>query len=687
MADKALVLAINDYESVSGLRGCVNDAHNMARLLTETFGFPSDGVRVVLDREVRKARVRTELTWLFDGLSDGDRAALHFSGHGSQVADVDQDEEGDGLDELLCLSDMDFSRASTYITDDELGRMLKKCPRGVELTVVLDCCHSGTGTRKVLPPPDFSAPEPRMIESATAARVAARLVEARPGRDAWSLPELTRFARETIAPEARDIVLARFVAPPPDVAARVEGIRAARGIAPKDSAFASVARLNHVLLAACQDHQTAADAYIDGSYNGAFTFYLARALRELGPNADRHVLVERVGALLGSDRFEQVPRLEASRLTGALFTSEEETVPEPPDEPTTPVEPIEFPPEVSDPTEVPMPSVADLEYDGAELFRELLATYNRLLDILQPTGRPAPSPTARAGPRHIVYVHGIGGHAPGFSNGWWSSLRPFAPSLAPGTLATQIDPPNGNRHEALWSDLVNRSRAADPVQDAEEAALAAQLREELEERKRVLIEACNAVAPVAAERGLDIDAESMREQVDTRFLGNIDDFVRYMSDAKLRAQVLDRFTRIVGPLLAAGNELEIIAHSWGTVVAYEGLRQLSEKAALPSRSVRHFFTCGAALAIGAVRWNLFGRVKDGRLPRLVGRWTNLNARGDIVGGPLASRGYAVHDDRVDLVAVGCRVFPPNPVCTHASYFVPSNIAVNRSIIGDLIETG
>lgn len=38
--------------------------------------------------------------------------------------------------------------------------------------------------------------------------------------------------------------------------------------------------INHVLFSACRDNQTSADAYIGGSYNGAFTYYFCKHLRD-----------------------------------------------------------------------------------------------------------------------------------------------------------------------------------------------------------------------------------------------------------------------------------------------------------------------------------------------------------------------------------------------------------------------
>ena len=75
----------------------------------------------------------------------------------------------------------------------------------------------------------------------------------------------------------------------------------------------------------------------------------------------------------------------------------------------------------------------------------------------------------------------------------------------------------------------------------------------------------------------------------------INDFVTYLRDDQVRAGVIGRFTDVVRPLLEGGARVDVISHSWGTVVAYEGLRQLEDDGLVEPR-VHNFFTVGAALS-------------------------------------------------------------------------------------------
>ena len=152
----------------------------------------------------------------------------------------------------------------------------------------------------------------------------------------------------------------------------------------------------------------------------------------------------------------------------------------------------------------------------------------------------------------------------------------------------------------------------------------------------------------------------------------------------MRQNIINRFTEQVQPLLMAGAELDIIAHSWGTVVAYEGLREL-ETLSLSGR-VNSFFTVGSALSVGPVRSSLRQANRDGRRPRFVERWVNLNAKGDLVGGVLRDK-FDVDYEFLDLEPVGCsrnffRMY--NLSCAHSSYFVSNNIQVNRDIFARFI---
>jgi hypothetical protein len=263
--------------------------------------------------------------------------------------------------------------------------------------------------------------------------------------------------------------------------------------------------------------------------------------------------------------------------------------------------------------------------------------------------------------RHLVYVHGICRHQSNYSDSWWNAMRRFTSVFGQGTLGAE-------RREVLWSDLVNaRDLQVSPDQQEAKQSLIEVMQDRMD-RERGNEDESRDIDP--SDRGLEIP-----------FLNCLDDFTVYMVDSAKRAQIIKRFTDVIQPLLDAGGAIDIIAHSWGTVVAYEGLRELAESGHRPGR-VHNLFTVGAALSIGPVKQALRTANKDGRRPANVDRWINLNARGDVVGGVLKGRPYQVDHDFPSVVPFKCNTLfghAVNPACAHRSYFVDGNDAVNRDI--------
>lgn len=300
--------------------------------------------------------------------------------------------------------------------------------------------------------------------------------------------------------------------------------------------------------------------------------------------------------------------------------------------------------------------------------------------------------------QRLVYVHGICRHTTGFSNSWWNSLQPFLPgTFGPGILGQ-------TRLEVVWSDLVNQAglllaaqaETAGATQAGEVSAIqqwqqaSAEIKEALRDREDQAGLAARAPLDDAprAEGVFDpITEPHLASGISIPGINCIDDFAVYLTSDNTRQRILDRFIDLVRPELQAGRSLNIIAHSWGTVVAYEGLRQLEDQG-LKTPLVQNFFTVGAALSIPPVKMRLRSMNKDGKKPANTRRWFNLDVRGDIVGGPLKGRPYAVDADFVNLEPVGCNsvLGIVNPQCAHGSYFVAANKAVNRDIFANRIAS-
>ena len=149
MAKKAVLVGVNRYRIPgSDLRGCVPDVKNMSRLIQGQYGFDASDITMLTDFDATKKAMEEAITGMVSGAKRGDVLLLHFSGHGSNVPD-DNDEEADNRDEILCPTDLDWYDP---FRDDWLRNVFDGLSAGVSLTMISDSCHSGTVTRAIEPP-------------------------------------------------------------------------------------------------------------------------------------------------------------------------------------------------------------------------------------------------------------------------------------------------------------------------------------------------------------------------------------------------------------------------------------------------------------------------------------------------------------------------------------------------------
>jgi len=281
---RALLVGINPYKKphINKLNGCVSDVLNIRDALKTFYGFENSGIRVLTDDRAEKDAILDRLNDLVHGARDGDPIVFHYSGHGSQVRDRDGDELADSMDELICPYDMDWD--GTFITDDDLAAILEKLPEGTPMEVLLDCCHSGTGIRKLMG--------------------LATLISTRNG------------AQEEVWGSSQP----RYTPPPIDMICRSEGEE-------KDLSINRLLLTNQylskpVLWAGCRSDQTSADAFIEGKYNGAFTFYLCQNIRKAEGKISRAELIKRMREDLKLGSYDQIPQLETKepgKITGNIF--------------------------------------------------------------------------------------------------------------------------------------------------------------------------------------------------------------------------------------------------------------------------------------------------------------------------------------------------------------------------------
>ena len=100
MAKRALLIGVNKYQVPGAdLRGCVNDVKNLNAALIEVYGFKKSDITALTDGAATKKAMKAGIKRLVSDSKKGDIAVLHYSGHGSNVPD-DNDDESDGRDEI-----------------------------------------------------------------------------------------------------------------------------------------------------------------------------------------------------------------------------------------------------------------------------------------------------------------------------------------------------------------------------------------------------------------------------------------------------------------------------------------------------------------------------------------------------------------------------------------------------------
>jgi hypothetical protein len=157
------------------LRGSINDVMEMRKVLeSDRYKIPTANIVTLTDDKATKqgifaayqSTLIANAKKYFETAKKRDAVVMfQFSGHGSQVPDVDGDEK-DGLDETLVTYDSQDVKGKNFdITDDEIFALTSELKKYTDnIVYVFDSCHSGSGTRTAEDarrlPPRTTVPEP-----------------------------------------------------------------------------------------------------------------------------------------------------------------------------------------------------------------------------------------------------------------------------------------------------------------------------------------------------------------------------------------------------------------------------------------------------------------------------------------------------------------------------------------------
>jgi hypothetical protein len=265
---KALIVGINDYQNPNNnLSGCVPDAMDMAETL-KILGFPPTKMKLLLNEQASTEGILNGLDWLVKDAQGNDVLVFYYSGHGSQAADLDN-EEHDNLDEILVPWDISW-RKNLFITDDMLyEKFTKKVPRSVRTDVVLDCCFSGSATRSVV----------------------------HMGFDDEPINQYRSMKQ-------------RYLPPPKDHQFRLNSMVPAFTDKKRFGDKSIIDNQNNVLLSMSSEDQVSWELGFDDGVRGVGTYYYTRILRRSNGQVSRGEAYSILRSSLAEDGYEQIPQLE-----------------------------------------------------------------------------------------------------------------------------------------------------------------------------------------------------------------------------------------------------------------------------------------------------------------------------------------------------------------------------------------
>jgi hypothetical protein len=252
-----LLVGVNDYgPGIGALAGCLNDVDCLREYLEGHVDRGALALEILKDRDATRANVIDRFRSHLGQASAGDVALFQFCGHGARWASNRAFREfyPDGRDEgLVC---HDSRRPGGYdLADKELAVLVAEvAARGAHTTVVLDCCHSGSGTRGV---DAFRGLRPRLTHEVTTERPLESYLDG-------------HYVR-------RDAATPLFVP-----------------------------RSRHIVLAACERGQLAQES----GAHGVFTSTLVDVLTAFGGELTYADLFTRCRAAVRSRAFDQDPQFE-----------------------------------------------------------------------------------------------------------------------------------------------------------------------------------------------------------------------------------------------------------------------------------------------------------------------------------------------------------------------------------------
>ncbi|MEM6261282.1 MAG: caspase family protein [Bacteroidota bacterium] len=273
----SLLVGINDYPiAAHRLTGCRNDALAFKSYLDNRIDSAEFALRtkILFDREATRSNIAREFETHLGKAGPDDVAVFYYSGHGARekAGEFFAHLEPDGMNETLVCWDSRLEDGMD-LADKELSTLVQLAGlNGAHVVMILDCCHSGSGTRSLERDVTHQGYAVRRIEDAANDR----------SLDSYLLPQQGRGvlgSEELIMPTNR-----------------------------------------HVALMAAQSFEEAKETHLGGRTRGVFSYSLMEILQNSAADLTYEDLIERSRVLVSRRTFEQRPTLYAPQPEDAKRT-------------------------------------------------------------------------------------------------------------------------------------------------------------------------------------------------------------------------------------------------------------------------------------------------------------------------------------------------------------------------------
>ncbi len=276
----ALLVGIDQYNTrsrIPTLRGCVNDIQGMqtyleGRVAQQAFTLH---LRVLTNEQATRENIIEGFRSHLCQAQAEDVALFYYAGHGAQ-ANAPQEfwpSDPDRMLETLVCYDSRIDKDHWDLADKELAKLIAEVDaKKPHISIVLDCCHSGSGTR------------------------------------GDAIEATTRQAE----PDRRNRPIESFLVSPSEAAAQAQTQQTASVTRSLSPTAIKLPVGRHVVLSACRDIEKASEYIGGGKTRGAFSYFFQEALTKTNGSLSYRDLFKRTDALVRLNIPTQAPQMEAT---------------------------------------------------------------------------------------------------------------------------------------------------------------------------------------------------------------------------------------------------------------------------------------------------------------------------------------------------------------------------------------